>query len=94
MATIGSQALTIEQYAELPTIHDANGNELRDELYRGEIIVSPRANSWHSAIANRLAQALQPLIASGYEVLVEGSLPIQEGDEESVLGPDVMVVRR
>lgn len=93
MATTTSHALSIAEYEQMPPIYDADGNQLRDELLRGEVIVSPRANSWHSAVANRLSRSLQPLIAFGCEVLVEGPLPIQEDEASSVIGPDVMVVR-
>ncbi len=67
-------------------------DEQREELIRGELIVSPSPKFLHTAIVNRLHKALRPLEIEGFVLVVEQSCVIRPHSQSvSMPEPDLGV---
>ncbi len=64
MSTAVHHHITLEEFIARPDRED----DRKEELLEGELIVSPSAKVWHSAIVRRIRERLTPLEPKGYIV--------------------------
>jgi Uma2 family endonuclease len=86
--------LTSEQYLSLPEAFDQNGNRIKDELIRGEIVKMPPASHRHDRIKNRIKRLLDRHLDRNPQLAMESL--VEMGTEVSrydVFIPDVSLAK-
>ncbi|HEX3681919.1 MAG TPA: Uma2 family endonuclease [Bryobacteraceae bacterium] len=86
MATSTSTLLSVREYLQLERREDG----LKDELIRGEIVLSPSAKPLHAKVVANLFDMLKALQAQGYARATDFGCVL---GEHSLPGPDLAVIR-
>ncbi|BDT93663.1 hypothetical protein IFM12275_36390 [Nocardia sputorum] len=86
--TIGwpDHLLTLAEWNALP-----EDNSRFYELAEGVLIASPRPPSRHQRVALRLSMQIEPQLPSGYSVLMQSEVVVDDGRPPTVRVPDVLV---
>lgn len=88
MATITATRtqLTIDEYLKLPPRADGQ----KDELIKGEIVLSPSAKPRHAKVVRRLTKLIEALEATGYQLASDFGCRL---GADSLPGPDLAAIR-
>ena len=86
--------LTSEQYLSLPEEFDQNGNRIKDELIRGEVVKIPPALLRHDRIKNRINRLLIRHLDKNPQLAMESLVEMgTEVSKRDVFVPDVSLVK-
>jgi Uma2 family endonuclease len=86
--------LTSEQYLSLPEEFDQNGNRIKDELIRGEVVKMPPPSQKHDRIKNQINRLLNRHLDRHPELAVESLVEMgAEVSQRDVFVPDVSLVK-
>src|SRR5579862_3672156 len=92
MAT--TAVMTSAEFLARPDEFDRSGNQIKEELIGGEIVIMARASKWHDLIKSWIARVLFRYLDAnperGLTALVEAGFIVTERD---TLSPDLAILR-
>ena len=87
---VASQIVTLAEYLKMEY-----PDGVKDELIKGEVVISPAAKPNHQIIAKRLMELLDKIVDSAkFEVTFDNSIVVEPTDPASMPRPDVFVMGR
>jgi Uma2 family endonuclease len=87
---VASQIVTLAEYLKMEY-----PDGVKDELIKGEVVISPAAKPNHQIIAKRLMELLNKTVdPAKFEVSFDNSIVVEPTDPASMPRPDVFVMGR